>query len=720
MATTLMTTRLFGIDGMSCGACARGLEHRIRQMTGVDQASVHYLTASMLVRWTDEVTDMTAIAERVRQSGYQLVPESRPELTAARLQRDFDLVARRLAVAVFFGMWSMAAAIALYAMPQGDATVSRALALGSGLLAMPVVAYAGADIVAMAWKSLRLGDLGIDLLVTLGVLGSVLLSISHLLTGSTSVYFDTATMLITLLLVGRLIDLWVRKGAVAAITAMDAASPDLANRVTENGSVEFVPAASLVVGDTVAVEAGSTSSVDGVVLTGFSSVNRAALTGESRVADVGPGERVEAGTTNLTRRLQLRVDRDPGDRDIDRMGGRIAVEIARRGHDFTRTDLWARRLSIAIPALAFVVGVATFLAGLGFEVAASRALTLLVGACPCALALAAPLAQVRATLAAARFGVRIQDPVGFMRLAEVKDAIFDKTGTLTIGMPGVISIKASDGWSEQEVLAMAAHAETGIDHPLARSIIRAHGSEMGEGGTRWDRGASAVTPDGAVISVASAQNTSDPSGTVLQVLRDNELVGHILVDDPIDPSASAAIGALSSLGIVCSIATGDNANPAHRVAEAVGISSGRVHSGCTPAEKADLVRAAGSPVLFIGDGINDGPALAASACGLSVRSAHASASSTAHVAIVDEGIRAIAPLVRLSRRTVATVNENIVLATVYNVVLVPLAATGMMTPLTAALAMLFSSLSVLLNTWRLGLSARPRAAISALGNVMRH
>lgn len=125
-------------------------------------------------------------------------------------------------------------------------------------------------------------------------------------------------------------------------------------------------------------------------------------------------------------------------------------------------------------------------------------------------------------------------------------------------------------------------------------------------------------------------------------------------------------------------------------------------------------------MLFIGDGINDGPALAASACGLSVRSAHASASSTAHVAIVDEGIRAIAPLVRLSRRTVATVNENIVLATVYNVVLVPLAATGMMTPLTAALAMLFSSLSVLLNTWRLGLSARPRAAISALGNVMRH
>ncbi len=689
--------RLFGVSGMACGGCARGLERHVGRLEGVSAVGVHHLTASMLIDWDGQRLSIADIAAAVSQAGYTLIDRHRPEELSAILSADISRLSLRLAVAVVSGMWSMALAIVLYVSVL-DPRIAWWIAFGSGVLALPVVVWAGAGIFWMAFRSIRLRAPGMDLLIALGAGGAFILSSLALAAGSSHVYFDTATMLITLLLIGRLIDLMTRRSAIDALKALEDTSLETVVRRSPTGDGS-IPATEIGIGDKIVVDAGSTIGMDGVIDEGDTLINRAVLTGESRAIHAGVGQRVEAGCINLERRIVVTVDRTYGDRDIDRMGGAVALELAQRGATASRADRIAAALSWGIPSLALVTMTVLPFSGIPATDAVIRGLTVLAAACPCALSIAGPLAQARAAGIAATFGLRLRDPVAFEALAHAATAIFDKTGTLTAGRPTVVEVKPAEGWAEGDVLRLAARAETGIDHPLARAIVARHGREEGTGGRRRERSAEGVDQDGRRISVSGL--SAEDGMTSLAVNLDDQLIGKLSLADAPTDETRATVNRLSRSNIDVWIASGDAAGPTLSVSTTLGVAPRHVRYGCTPADKVELLKAATGPVVFVGDGVNDAPALAAADCGVSVAGAHGAAAQTADVVVVRGGITQLLTAIALSRRMTVIARQNVGLAIVYNVVAVPVAITGILTPSMAALAMLASSVSVALNSLRL-------------------
>lgn len=707
-----MTRQLFGIEGLACAGCARGLEGRLKALPGVQAAGVHYLTASALVDWDESRASRQDLAAAVAKAGYRMASRHRPEQISAAMGRQLQRLGVRLAVAVFAGMWSMVPALVIY-FTTLDPGVAWWLALASGVFALPVVFWAGSGILWMAWRSVLLRAPGMDLLIGLGALAACAASLWSLMQGRAEVWFDTATMLVTLLLFGRLVDTATRRSAVDALRAMEEAAPETALVETGAGWQER-PCADIPLGARIAVDAGAPVSMDGVVLSGESQVSRAVLTGESALVAVGPGDRIEAGALNLGRRLVLRVERAHGDREIDRMGGAIALEIARRGTQPTAPDRWAARLSLAIPALAASTALLSLAFGLSGEAALMRGLTLLVAACPCALSLALPLVQMRAAQAGAARGMRLRDPDAFAALAHLGSIVFDKTGTLTTGHPQVAELRPAPGFDEDRLLELAARAETGISHPIARAIVAAHGAEAGQGGRRLPRGAEGEDEAGRIIEIGSAGQPEDLGRTWLAVRRDGREVGRIALADTLRPEAPGILDGLRAAGIPLHMATGDGAPAAMALARRLGLPANAVSHDCTPAQKAELLRRLPRPIAFVGDGVNDGPALAAADCGISVAQAHSAAAQTAAVVVTRGGLTRVAEAIALSRRMGRIARQNLVLALVYNALMLPAAAFGMIGPAMAAAAMLASSVSVVLNSQRLTArpAGRPTAPVS--------
>lgn len=692
---------LFAIEGMWCGSCAGALEAALRRVPGVTQAGVHFASTSALIRWDPARCDLHAVDRCVNGLGYRLGSPLAPDEVERRLQRETRGVAIRIVIVVFFGMWSMGLALALYS--GGDLAAGQAwwLAFASGLLAAPAL-FAGGPLYRAGWRTARVGVPGIDSLVALGVLGSTALSIWHLLRGSSLVYFDTAAMLVALLLTGRLIELSARRRALIAIRALEGVIPEQARRLGDGGDTELVPADTLALGDRILVDAGSVCPADGIVIEGLSAADRSALTGESRHLPLHPGDPIEAGTVNLSRRVVVEVGRLYGDREIDRIGGHVAAAIGSRGETQRLADRLARLLSVVLPGLAFAVAMVLLFAGATADDALIRGLTVLVVACPCALGIATPVAFAAAVARGARQGLLIRDPAAFERLAGVRTAIFDKTGTLTQGQPVVVSIEPAKDWDRQSVLAAAAKAESGIDHPIARAILAASGGTGGGGGgERQGRRATALADDGRELLVEAAPANSDDAATCLRVVIGGEAMGTIRLIDMPRNDAGAAVRALRARGLSIRLATGDAAGPAHMLAQQVGIRTEEVSAQCTPEGKLDIVRAARRPVLFVGDGINDGPALAEADCGMAIDGAHAGATALGAVVIARGGAAAVVGALDLARRTDRIMRENLAFSILYNGVAVIFAASGAISPIAAALAMLASSLSVSANALRL-------------------
>lgn len=693
--------QLFAVDGLWCGGCARGLENRLRALPGVRQVSVHFFTASTLIQWNPARTDRDMIAATISDAGYKLVERPQPEAILQRLETAITGLSIRLAVAVFFGMWAMIGSVMLY-VGVADPAQAWWIAFATAVAAVPVVAWSGSDILRMAVRSLRLRSPGIDLMIGLGVAGSSVLSVLNLWRGSAHVYFDTATMLVTLLLAGRLVEAWVRRRALDAIIAMQAADNETALVLATDGTAQARAVADVGIGARVLVPAGAVASVDGVVLQGEGRLDTAILTGESRPQAVTAGARISAGSVNLDRALTVRTDREPGDRDLDRMGGRIALEmVARQPAPDSQTRI-AEWLARWMPVLALLVGAVSLLAGLGIEESVLRALAVLVAACPCALAVATPLAHLRAAIIASRHGLRIVDPGSLAPLAHARSAVFDKTGTLTLGQPAVVEVAPTGGWQRDEVLAAAAAAEAGIDHPLAHAIVAAAPvvSDAVAAGERSARSAQGVW-QGRRVRVATADPALKRAGdrdhddglTWLGVDIDGSPMGYLGLADRIDPQAVSTIGRLRQAGLAVSLASGDAQGPVHALAGQVGVEPRDAHAGMSPAQKADLVRELPGPVVFVGDGINDAPAMAAASCGISVARAHPSTQATAAIGILDGGIDGVLRARRLARWSIGLVRRNLWAALGYNAVILPLAMLGVLSPLGAALAMTASSLT---------------------------
>lgn len=711
----------FAIDGMFCGGCAATVERALTRVSGVEAASVSFVSDAALIRH-DRGVSQVVLASVITRLGYGVRPLADgddEEASAARnaFFRDHQI---RLAVAVCFGMWTMLASLAGYLGQIPTPELAWAVALVSGALALPVLTYSGAAFYRLGWRSVRVGAPGMEALITLAVTAAVAVSVVNLLRGSAHVYFDAAVMLITFQLIARLTDFSVRRSAGDSVRRLLALAPERARRLTAGGS-ESVHPRDLAIGDWIEARPGERLSADGTVESGTSRLDISLITGEAMPRPAEPGDAVLAGTLVLDGVLCVEVTAPGGKREIDMLATEVRRLITGKSALARLADRVARWL---LPVMLAAAGLALALAlftGAGWQAGISRALAVIIVTCPCALSLAVPLALTAAASAGARQGVVLRDPSALESAARIDTIIFDKTGTLTEGRPAVTAVHCAPGVTPGDVLATAARVEQGSMHPVAWAI-RAYAAPAAEDETLKaldafrelaGRGVEAIDNDGRIWRVGSAgwflelgltpvKASVDASVSRVEVAAGQSVLGAIDLADPVRPEAPAIIDRLKRRGHRIVLASGDGAKPVAAVAQALGI-EGRHR--LRPADKLDLIRGfqtQGRRVAFVGDGLNDGPALAAADMGIAVGSASDLARSAAAIGLLKDGLAPVEAALALTRKAGRVLRQNLAWALAYNALILPAAIAGYVHPLFAAVAMAASSISVSLNATRAG------------------
>jgi heavy metal translocating P-type ATPase len=621
----------------------------------------------------------------------------------------------RLGLAIFFTinvmMLSMPAyAPYVYGGAQADGPLFLVLRVLALVFTAPVLVLLGGPILASAWRG---GGLNTDALIVVATGAAYVLSVVNTLAGRAGVYCDTAAMLLVLVTLGRWLEASARAEAGAAVRAMLSPGPAYAIRVREGVGERVAPAA-LSPGDEVEVAPGAAFPTDGVVLDGVGGADESALTGESQPVAKLPGATVAGGTCSRDGLFRVRVTAPASESAAARIAGLIEAAGRERTAAERTADRVVARLVPAVIAIALGAG-AWWTARGGVEHGLLAALAVLVVACPCALGLATPVAVWTGLAAAVRRGVIVRRAAVLERAAEISYVLFDKTGTLTDGMPRLARIEPAEGVEADAVLARAAAVEAGLRHPLAIAIgTAARERRLAIAGARDvriipGRGVHARVGGEATVvgSLALAQEAIGAPGASqmhgVGVVAGQRLLGTLHFAEAARDTAPAAIAALRRLGIHVGLSSGDT-----RAAAVVPglLASADAALGLLPEDKVARVgalraRAGGGSIAMVGDGINDAPALAAADVGIAVADATDLARLTADVVVVGADLRKIPWLLAHARRVRRVIRQSLAWAFAYNTVAVGLAASGILTPVVASLAMLASSIAVVANARRL-------------------
>jgi P-type Cu+ transporter len=612
-------------------------------------------------------------------------------------------------------------------------------------LATPVVLWGGWPLLVRGWESLQRRALNMFTLIALGVSVSYGYSFVGVVLpglfpsalrdgyGHVPVYFEVAAAITTLVLLGQVLELSARSRTGAAIRQLLRLAPKTARRLRADGTEEDVPLDVVAVGDRLRTRPGERIPVDGVVLDGASSVDESMISGEPIPVEKAAGSRVVGGTVNGTGALILRAERVGSETLLARIVRMVSEAQRSRAPIQRLADVVSGYFVPAVVLVAAITFAVWALAGPEPRIAHAlvNAVAVLIIACPCALGLATPMAIMVATGKGALAGVLFRNAEAIETLRKVDTLLVDKTGTLTEGKPRLVEVAPADGFEEREVLRLAASLERGSEHPLAAAIL-AGAAERGAPLAEATDFASATglgvvgTVDGHKLALgnrkhmeslgipidkesARAEAMRADGRTVMYLAVDGEPAGLLAVADPIKPSTPEAIRALHAEGIRIVMLTGDNATTANAVARRLEIDE--VVAEVMPDQKADVVKryqAEGRFVAMAGDGINDAPALAQAQVGIAMGTGTDIAMESAGVTLVKGDLRGIARARRLSRATMANIRQNLFFAFVYNALGVPFAAGVLypffgllLSPILAAAAMSFSSVSVIWNSWRL-------------------
>ena len=718
------------VRGMTCAACASRVEAALRETPGVREANVNLAleTAAVVLA---EGTSTGILAERVAKAGYALLPALSPGAATsdqdAADARSRDAERRAVVVASVLTV-PMIVGMIFYQLGYEDLHLMPAAEV---LLATPVQFVLGARFYRGAAAALRHGSANMDVLVALGTSAAYFYSWYLLLAlggaADGELYFEASATIITLVLLGKYLETRAKRATSTAIRKLATLRPQRALLRLADGSVRETAAASVAVGDVVIVRPGEHVPVDGAVVAGESDVDESLLTGESIPVHKGIGDVVTGGAVNTTGHLEVRATR-VGE---DGMLARVARTVAEAQQGKAQAQRLADRVSSVFVPVVLVVASATFAfwlaLGGGFEASLIAAVSVLVIACPCALGLATPTAVVVGTGAAARAGILVRDIETLERVRGVTAIAFDKTGTLTEGRPEVVRVVTES--SEDDLLALAAAVQRHSEHPLAKAIVacaEARGvSALPASGFRnhVGRGVSAVVGGrsvrvgrrefaGMADGVPASGETETDETMVWVVAEDHEgdassvVAGAIAFADALRPQAKRAVAELRGHGLRPLMLSGDAAPVAQRAAAALGIAD--VRGGVLPEDKAAVLRelgAEGERVAMVGDGVNDAPALAVADVGIAVGSGTDIAMETAGITLMRPDPMLIPAAVAVSRATLRKIKQNLFWAFVYNVVGIPAAALGFLSPTVAGAAMAFSSVcvvgnSLLLRRWR--------------------
>ncbi len=704
------------VEGVRCSSCVWVLENLLLNKPGVLGARVSFSSRSARVFYDPARIKPSAVLEVAASVGYPARPFEPGESEASAEKERMNLLIR-FGTAAFLSMQLMGASIGLYGgfIRGMERDSHQYLGWFAFFLATPVVFWCGWPFITGAVRSIRNRSADMDLLVTLGVFSSYFYSIWALL-GEGEVYFDSSAAIVTFVLLGRLVEAGARVRSVSGITRLLKLKPDRARLVTDGKTLE-VDANSLRSGNLISVRPGDRFPADGFVEEGESETDASSVTGEPYPEAVRPGSKVLSGTVNLTGVVLVRVTAAGSDAFISRIA-RLVSEAEARKPDLARFG--DRVSAVFVPvviALAIFAGAAALAMGLDARETLSRAVAVLVVACPCALGLATPLAVAAASARAGSAGIIFRGGDIFEKVAAADTVAFDKTGTLTQGKPTINRITIFSG-SEDSLLKHAAEAEAGSSHPIAKSIIaeaRKRGIEPRGARSRAVPGRGVVCQtEGGVVRVGAlewllSEGVKRPLGELppgcgveVWVALEDKIAGRIELSDEERPESKSALGALAALGMKTVMLTGDRRSEAERMGARLGLTE--MHACLLPEEKAEFIRREkekGRRVIMVGDGINDAAALAEADVGSAFAGSTDVALDTSDLVFLRPDLRQIASSVELSKRTVRIIKENLWWAFGYNGIALVLAATGVLAPLYAALAMAGSSVTVVLNSLRI-------------------
>ncbi|MDQ7733024.1 cation-translocating P-type ATPase [Halomonas sp. SpR1] len=712
--------KLYTLHGMWCTSCALAVEGSLKHLEGVREVSVHYPSATLCISGTPAATQLSTLAAKVKRLGYRLTELEPVGDAHARLESESRYLTLRLMVGSLFGMWTMLASVLIYAGALPSEQIERIVAWVSGAFSLPVVLFAGVPFYRAGWRTLLAKRPGMDVLVSLGVIGAVMVSVWLLWRGSAEVYFDTAVMLIVLLLVGRLVETLCRHRGLKALDALTL--PDTNIKVWQNQRWVSLPIAEVAAGMRVELAPGELVAIDGT-LEEPGWIDTASLTGESLPRHFQAGQKLYAGCRYLgTTPIVMHVSAGVGQRRLDRLCDEMRRYQAKKGELQKLADRFAAWLSPLALVLALLTLPAALLLGLGWEDAFVRALSVLVVACPCAVGLAVPLASLAGSGQAMQQGIALRDPAALETLARIRSVALDKTGTLTTGSHAVLHWQAREGVEQQALQRKLSAAVAGSEHPLAQALARwasSHGDQQSEpceevnevpgegrrarlsssewlsvGSASWMARQRIVLPDqaeDAALAFASQVMVADEAGWLATLY---------LSDQPVDDAEPSVKRLLASEYMVAMI-SGDRQGAVSWLGERVGLAREACYAQRSPEAKARLLQALPSPTLYVGDGLNDTLSLAAADVGIAPLSASEAAREGASAQLMAPGIGGVVKLLGIAKRTRRIMVQNLFFSALYNTLALGLVVLMAIPPLVAVLAMAASSLTVTLNAARL-------------------
>ncbi len=727
-----------GIGGMTCASCVARVERAIAKLPGVESVSVNLATESARVVWAPShamdarQTQQAHLRRTIRDAGYEPLAPEHLEQAPVGAWVGFAPVAVGLLLSTPLVLPMLGGALGQHGMLP---------ALWQFLLATPVQFVLGARFYKAGWHALMAGSGNMDLLVALGTTAGWALSVWLWLTGADGhgahLYFEGSAVVITLVLLGKWLEVRAKRQTTEAIRALHALRPARARVITRDGETE-VPIEELLLGDRLVVLPGERFAADGVVLEGETQVDEALLTGEPLPVHKQVNERVTGGSINGEGRVVVRVTATGT--------ATVLANIIRLVEDAQAAKAPIQRLvdqvsAVFVPVvlvLALLTLLAWWFTGHALEVSLIHCVAVLVIACPCALGLATPAAIMAGTGVAAKFGILIKDAQALEVAHQVDTVAFDKTGTLTVGQPQLLSITPFGELTPNAALALAASLQSGSEHPLARAVVQqakalgaslqipegvravpGFGSEgrvqeraLVIGSVRWVRALQA--PDGAWQRQADELQARGATVSVLAQRGPSglEVLAVLAFGDEPKPGVQTALATLRQRGLRLVMISGDNEGAARAMAARLGLHPDEVHANVLPSDKAALVKRLqhndnGAPhvVAFVGDGINDAPALAAADVGLAMANLHADgqtggtdvAMQAAGITLMRGDVALVAGALDISARTVSKIRQNLFWAFAYNAAGIPLAALGYLSPVVAGAAMALSSVSVMSN-----------------------
>lgn len=709
------------LEGITCAACVWLNEAHIARQPGVTAVDINYATRRARVRWDESVTKLSAILEAIQAIGYRAHPYdvTRSEQLAQKERRTAQW---RLFVAGFGMMQVMMYAFPVY-LADGDMTPDIELLMrwASLILTLPVIAYSAAPFFANALRDFRFKRVGMDVPVALGVGSAFAASVWATLSQAGEVYFDSVTMFVFFLLTGRYLEMIARQKAARGVEALARALPAFSERFScwPDRHGERVAVADLRAGDFVLVKPGEVIPGDGEIVEGESSSDESLLTGESMPVPRRQGDDVTGGSVNIASPLVVR---------LDRVGESTRLASIRRlmeqaAGEKPRLVQLADRIAMRFVWVLLVLALGTGLYWLNAD--PDQALwvfvAVLVVSCPCALSLATPAALTVATGAMAHEGVLVTRGHAIETLARAGHWIFDKTGTLTVGRPAVVGMHCVDPSRENEIYALVRGLEQASEHPIARALLE----KVGAGKTASVTEVRAFTAKGIDALwngntkvrigipdfVAELNGLQPPAELVAWMLESDTVItlgdahgwlAWFRLADTLRPGAAGALKQLREQGLKLTILSGDAPRTVAAVAEELGVEDH--HGGMLPEGKHAYVCALqerGETVAMVGDGVNDAPVLALAHVSIAMGGGTDLARSQADVVLLSNGPAHLAGAVALARRTLRIIRQNLAWAFAYNVIAIPLAMGGWITPWMAGIGMSASSLLVVLNALRL-------------------